>query len=118
MTRTRHGRGPGFTLIELIVAIIVLSVGLLALSALVHRLAGQLENSRRIVHLDLRARSALDSLVALGYDGVTTGLWRQGGSEVRIEEEDPGLNELLIVVTDSAGAIPRADTLATRSSAR
>jgi prepilin-type N-terminal cleavage/methylation domain-containing protein len=110
--------GAGFTLIELIVATVVLSVGLLALSALVHRLAGQLEDARRVVRLDLRARSALDSILALEPDRVETGLWRGDGSEVSIDEEDGlALRDLLVVMTDSAGAIPQADTLATRASA-
>jgi hypothetical protein len=97
-------------------ATVVLSVGLLALSALVHRLAGQLEDSRRIVRLDLRARSALDSVLALEHDRVESGLWRWDGSEVRIDDVDGlGLRELLVVTTDGAGTTARADTLATRA---
>lgn len=116
MTGAHQRRSAGFTLIELIVAMLVLSVGLLALSALVHRMAGQLEDARRIVRLDLRARSVLDSLLARDDGRVAPGLWRQHGSEVRIQEESPGLEEILVVMWDSAGVVPRADTLATRTS--
>lgn len=104
----------GFSLIEILLATLVLTIGLLSLSAFVHGLGSRTRRSDAIIELDLRARSVVESLRSAGYSGTSVGVSVTDGSEIRIWDEGLGIRELNVVVRDSAADALWADTLATR----
>ena len=104
----------GFTIIELVVAVLVLTVGILAFAALAQRLAADVRASHLTVRLDVRARSLVDSLRALGYDLLLPGAPPAGTAALLVTEDSSGLKEIVVVVADSVAGNAAADTLATR----
>ena len=84
---------PAFTIIELLVAITVLTVGVLALAATAGLVASQVGEGGQLTRSAHLARSLLDSLAAAECAGLTS------GSAVR-----DGLTAQWIVGRDSASA--------------
>ena len=72
-----------FTLVELLVAIVVLSVGLLALAATAGLVAGHLDDGERLTSAAHAARSVLDSLLARPCDALESGGATGAGVAVR-----------------------------------
>ena len=68
-----------FTLVELLVAIVVFTVGVLALAATGGLVASQLGDGNRLTTAAHRARSVLDSLAATSCDGLRDGTTTRDG---------------------------------------
>ena len=73
---------PAFTLVELLVAIVVLTVGLLALAATAAMVASHLGDGARLTSSAHIARSILDSLGGTDCGAVTSGATSRGGVSV------------------------------------
>ncbi|MEE9132711.1 MAG: prepilin-type N-terminal cleavage/methylation domain-containing protein [Gemmatimonadota bacterium] len=103
----------GFTLVELVVAVMVLAIGILGLTATV----GVVGRSMRISYLQtqLRARALveMEGLLAGGYAQLMSGERREGGAQItwRVGGGDP--KQLVLVVRQRLGQHELADTLAT-----
>ena len=79
------GMRPAFTVIELLVAIVVLTVGALALAATAGLVASHVGDGGRLTDAAHVARSVLDSLATRPCGALVSGVARPGGREVRWE---------------------------------
>ena len=68
----------GFTIIELVVAIVVLTIGLLALAATAGIVASHVGDGGRLTGAAHAARTVIDSLAARGCAGLTSGSSARG----------------------------------------
>lgn len=70
-----HGSGPrrGFTLIEVIGALVIFSLGVIMVLQLTRALSRQMEYGATSSELVVRAQERLDSLEALPFDSITVG---------------------------------------------
>ena len=71
--RARRGGARGFTLAEVLVAVVVLSVGVLGVAGLTLAVARESRRSARETARALAARRALDSIRAAGFDVAVDG---------------------------------------------
>lgn len=85
------GMRPAFTVVELLVAITVLTVGVLALAATAGLVASHVGDGARLTHAAHAARSALDSLGTRPCSALVSGVARAGGREVRWQVERDSL---------------------------
>jgi len=76
---------PGFTVIELVVAIVVLTVGALALAATAALVASHVGDGARLTDAAHVARSVLDSLATQRCGTLVSGVARPAGRDVRWE---------------------------------
>ena len=70
---------PAFTLVELLIAIVVLTIGLIALAATAGLVASRVGDGGRLTTAAHVARSILDSLTATNCEAVTSGAELRGG---------------------------------------
>ena len=80
MSREGNGTGPGFlqdeggfSLVEALIAVIILVLGALAVASTVSTSAGHMQSGERDLRLWSAIRAKMDELAALGYAGVTAG---------------------------------------------
>ena len=103
----------GFSLVELLVALLVLLVGVLGLSAAATVVASNL----RIAHLETRAsslaRAEIERRLAAGVDSGEPSTRIVGGLQVSVEYGNSEPLLLTLVVSGSAGSDSLADTLVT-----
>ena len=111
MRRTDGPRAKGFTLIEVLVALVVLSVGLLGLSATAAAVASQMRASHLRTRVKARAQAELEWLLASGGEGA--GERREGGVRVAWEVSGVSLREIRLVVELNTGRGSFTDTLVT-----
>ena len=76
-TRTKLGPRAGVTLVEVVVATVVLTVGLLALAGTAGYFARSLATSAATTAAVLRARSALERRRAAPCAGAGSGVWAE-----------------------------------------
>jgi len=74
---------PGFTLVEMVVAIVVFSVGVLALAATAALVAGHIGDGGRLTNSAHAARSVLDSLASRPCDELASGSTSRSSADVR-----------------------------------
>jgi prepilin-type N-terminal cleavage/methylation domain-containing protein len=103
----------GVTLVELLVSLVVLSVGILGLAASAGIVARQMRLSGLEARLSARASGALEGRLAnaaatLMQSGFDSGAW------VESRPSGTGLMEIRVIVAESSGQFHRADTLVTR----
>lgn len=71
--RRRRAGIRGFTLVEVLVAVLVLSVGVLGVAGLTLGVAGESRRSARVTARTLAAQRALDSIRRVGFGAVVDG---------------------------------------------
>jgi prepilin-type N-terminal cleavage/methylation domain-containing protein len=114
MRRTDHGSGrSGFTLVELVVALTVLVVGMLGLSATVGVVAARMNASLLETRVTTRAQAELESLLAGGTDPLASGEDRRGGLLVSWRVSGGDLQEIVVVVRGQLAGAEVVDTLVT-----
>jgi type IV pilus assembly protein PilV len=106
----------GFTIIEVMVAVMILTVGLLALvgtAGLVTRMIGQ---GQRYTVVSTLANERIETLRSAGCPAVGTGSETRGGYTINWQvSAGPGLSSrnIEVVVTSSTGRGSRVDTVQT-----
>jgi prepilin-type N-terminal cleavage/methylation domain-containing protein len=119
MRRTDLGAGqPGFTLVEVVVALTVLAVGILGLSATVGVVAWRMNSSLLETRVTACAQAELEGLLARGIDGLAPGERRHGNLEVSWRVSGGDLKEIQVVVRGQLAGSEVADTLTTLASLR
>jgi prepilin-type N-terminal cleavage/methylation domain-containing protein len=119
MRRTGIGGGrPGFSLVEVVVALTVLAVGILGLSATVGVVARRMNFSLLETWVTTCAQAELEDLLARPIDLAASGERRHGGLEVtwQVSGDDP--KEIQVIVRGRLAGSEVADTLTTLASVR
>lgn len=112
---TRHPDGPpapgsgGFTLVEVVIALIVLTVGLLGLAGTTGHVVRQVNLADLMTERAAAFQTAIDRIQSLEYDSVTTGQDTVGIFEVEWSSVDDGSqNKVVTLVTTGPGLDPDA----------
>ena len=117
-TDERSRSRAGFTVVELVVALLVLAAGILGLAATTAVVA----SSMRVAHLETqvatRAQAEMESLLSSGVDRLAPGARRDGGLFLAWEVSGTDLRQLRLVVRRDLGPDLSADTLLTLVRAR
>jgi len=108
----------GVTLIELIVATVVLAVGILGLSTTAVVVARMVQVAHLHMYVKARAEAEIESILAAAPASLQSGGWEEGGFAVTWEVRGGELKELRMIVRRQAGRFVVADTLATLVSAQ
>ncbi len=116
-TDPRPGR-VGFTLVELVVAVTVLAVGLLGLSATAGVVASRMNAALLETRVTTRAQAALEGLLAGEPDVPSTGEAERGRLETSWLASGAGLREVRVVVEGRLAGSDAADTLVTLACGR
>jgi prepilin-type N-terminal cleavage/methylation domain-containing protein len=113
---SRSGRGArrlGFTLVEVVVALTVLAVGMLGLSATVGVVASRMSSSLLETRVAICAQAELESLLARGLDRTVSGERRQDDLELSWRVSGGELKEIRVVVSGRLAGSQVVDTLMT-----
>ena len=96
---------PGFTLVEMLVAVVVFSVGVLALAATAALVAGHIGDGGRLTSSAHAARSTLDSLASRPCHELASGSTARASADVRwrITRDSAAASVELSVVTPLRG---------------
>lgn len=114
----RRGRG-GFTLIEVIVALVVFSTGVLMVMRLTAALGTQLDHAGQKSEIVLLANERLDSLEATPFDSISPGtladtvtvLGRSYQRVVTITEVTPVLYQIVVALSPTGATGPSYSAL-------
>ena len=106
-------RTRGFSLIEVIAALILLAVGILGLSAVVAVTGEQTRLAHIRTELRIIGQERMESLLAGGFDDLSDGEDQQRRYEIDWSVVGDDLKEVTLVVAHSQGEAEAADTLAT-----
>ena len=114
MTYSVLGTGrAGFTLVELVVAVLVLAVGILALTATVGVVGWNMRVSHLQTQVGASARVQMERLLAGNRDSLASGNLQQRGSQVRWQVTGIGPKQIMLVARKRIGQHEAADTLVT-----
>jgi prepilin-type N-terminal cleavage/methylation domain-containing protein len=109
----RPERGaPGFTLVEVLVAVVLLAIGILGLSATVGVVGWYLSAARLQTQVNARAQAEIERMLASAYLRPGVGGVRDGAAEVGWEVADFDPQRVWVVVRRRLGPLELADTLA------
>jgi prepilin-type N-terminal cleavage/methylation domain-containing protein len=111
--RDRGADRLGFTLVEVVVALTVLAVGMLGLSATVGVVASRMSSSLLKTRVTTCAQAELEAMLARGLDWPASGEHRQGDLEVSWRVSNGDLKEIRVVVRGQLAGSDVADTLTT-----
>lgn len=110
--RPAEGVAAGYTTVELLVALIVLAVGIVGLSATVNVVGTLMTASLLETRLSLNAQAVMETLAAMP-SGLADGQRSWGGAWVTWEVSAGDLRIIRLEAHQAIGAISRADTLVT-----
>lgn len=103
----------GLTLLEMIVAVIVLGIGVLAVASVSTRLASHAQRADLRTGLRLRAQAQLERLLARGTEHLAPGTRIDGDTELRWDVEGAGPWTVHLVARRRRGGATLTDTLVT-----
>jgi len=103
----------GHTLVELVVALVILAVGLLGLSATIGAISRMTTASLLAAHARFAAQARIEELLALPPDRLDSGKWRQGELALSWEVGSGEPREIVLVVRHALGPREIHDTLTT-----
>ncbi|UCC49492.1 MAG: prepilin-type N-terminal cleavage/methylation domain-containing protein [Gemmatimonadota bacterium] len=112
------GLGSGFTLVEVMVALVVLAVSVLGLSAAVSVVSSNTKISHLRTKVSVRAQAEMERLLASGPDRLGSGAVVQGDLHVQWEVSGVSPKQILLVARQRLGRWEAADTLVTFVAAR
>jgi type II secretory pathway component PulJ len=108
----------GHTVVELVVAIVILAVGLLALSATAGVVSRMMTVSLAEAQARFAARARLEELLAQPSDRLASGAWRREGLSVRWNVGDGDPRRIVLVVHHALGPHQTGDSLVTLARSR
>jgi len=103
----------GFTLVEVLVAVVVLAIGILGLASTVAVVGWNMRLSYLETQLRARAQLQMEGLLARGHEAMVSGERRQSGLSISWQVSGDGLKQLLLVTRQQLGPHEVADTLVT-----
>jgi prepilin-type N-terminal cleavage/methylation domain-containing protein len=103
----------GYSAVELIVAVVVLAIGVLGLSATASVVSGVMKTSSLDSRLKFTAQAAVERLLLGPSDRLASGERRMGNQFVSWQVSGDSPRHLVVVARDVLGEIEAADTLAT-----
>jgi Tfp pilus assembly protein PilV len=103
----------GHTVVELMVAVVILTVGVLGLSATAGVVARMMTTSLLEAQARFAARAQLETLLATPTDRLTSGEWRRGALSVRWQVGGGDPRRIVLVVDHAIGPYATSDSLAT-----
>lgn len=103
----------GFSLVELLVALLVLVVGILAMSAEVHTMARQLRLSYLETRVQAKAQDAIERFLVTPLSAAGAGVSHSEELEVEWEVMGEGLWKVRAVAQGRLGDLEVSDTLGT-----
>ena len=103
----------GFTIVEMITAIVLLSIGVLGLAAAVGAIASLMNASQVDTQLRARGQSEMERLLAAGSSSVTSGERAEKPYFTKWSVRDGVLREIALVVEHRVGSKVVADTFVT-----
>ena len=113
----RCGRGireaSGHTVVELVVAIVILAVGLLGIAATVGVVSRMATASLLTLRARFAAQARIEELLAMPSDRLASGQWSSGDLSVRWEVSGGEPLQIVLDVRHALGPQETRDTLAT-----
>ncbi len=103
----------GFTLVEVVVALTVLAVGLLGLSATVGVVASRMSNSILETRVTTCAQAELEGMLARGLDWLASGERQPCDLEISRQVGGGDLKEIVVIVSGQLAGSEFTDTLTT-----
>lgn len=103
----------GFTLVEVITAVVLLGIGILGLAAAVGAIASLMHASYLDTQLRAKGQSQMERLLAAGYARVASGELAEGPYLTKWSVSDGALREIRLVVEHRIGSNVAADTFVT-----
>lgn len=103
----------GYSAVELMVAVVVLAIGVLGLSATASVVSGVMKTSSLDSQLRFTAQAAVERLLLGPSDRLASGERRTGDQVVSWQVSGDSPRRLEVVARDVLGGIEAADTLAT-----
>ncbi|MEX0979645.1 MAG: prepilin-type N-terminal cleavage/methylation domain-containing protein [Gemmatimonadota bacterium] len=98
-----RGNSAGFTLIEVVFALVIFTVGLLGVAGMVNVAARTLNGARAMAWAVASAAEVADSLAFWGASGDGERLWPEGRVRWEVEEDGDPLRVMIEVVPVQAG---------------
>lgn len=106
----RHG---GFTLVDMMVAVMVLALGILGLAGTVGVVGSQMRVARVDTQLAALTRAEMERRLAAGYGSLAAGEESRGPYRITWDVSGENPREVRLIVCYQDGAVGRADTVAT-----
>ncbi len=108
--RAPQAREAGFTLIELMIALVVISIGILALSAVQTRSSRDVYRTGRGSEALAMAQAGIESMRAAGFDSVATDTSQSGPFEMirQVTAVSTDMKQLTVVVNWAEDGDPRS----------
>lgn len=103
----------GHTIVELIVAVVILAVGLVGLSATAGVVSRMMTASLLSAQTRFAAQARLEQLLATPGDRLSSGEWRRGDLSLQWQVSKGAPRRILLIVHDALGSHESADSLAT-----
>jgi len=103
----------GHTIVELIVAVVILAVGLLGLSATAGVVSRMMAASLLSAQARFAAQARLEQLLSTPGDRIISGEWRRGDMSLRWQVDNDDPRQILLVVHHALGPQEAGDSLAT-----
>jgi Tfp pilus assembly protein PilV len=110
--------GTGFTVVELIVAVLVLAVGILGLTATVGVVGWNMRVSHLQTQVRASARAQMERLLAADRDSLVSGVLQQPGAQISWQVTGVGPRQVWLVARKRIGQHEATDTLVTLVSDR
>jgi Tfp pilus assembly protein PilV len=107
------GLEAGYSAVELMVAVVVLAIGVLGLSATASVVSGLMKTSSLDSRLRFTSQAAVEQLLLEPSDRLASGERRTGDQVVSWQVSGDRPRRLIVIARDAMGGIEAADTLAT-----
>ena len=103
----------GHTMVELVVALVILAVGVLAVAATIGVVSRMATASLLTARARFAAQARIEELLAMPSDRLSSGEWTSGDLSVRWQVTGGEPRQIVLDVRHALGPLERRDTLAT-----
>ena len=106
-TQTRHGSRAGFTMVEVIIALLILTIGILGLAGTTGLVVRQVTGSKIATERTAALQSAIENVRAVGFADLTGTTTRTiGNYQVTWTVTDAGASKLVQITTTGPALEP------------